>query len=411
VIGRSLLERRSAGPTSSTGIATNLSQGIPGLGPDGARDGLGVPAWWAGVRIISSAVAMIPCEVLLRTDQDVVSAARDSRLWRLLGVSANRENSAGQVWEFVLLSLLQRGNAFLWKERDELGRVVALWPIRAGRVHVARDIRTREKQYWIATSTDDADFAPLKTSDVLHIRGPGDDPLVGWSPLRFQRELLQRSKGEGVYQKAQLDNGVRPSGVLETDGTLSPDAAAKLKASWDAAHGGGRNAGGTIVLEDGLTWRQVSLSAADAQFLQTRQFTRQEIAMILDLPAQRLLASEGSGLRYSSSAMDTKAFVQQTVAPWTARIERALLQDPDLPWAFTGLKAGTLFPKFNLDVLANADPTERFANYESARRAGWIKPDEVRVREGMPLSGDPSGGLLTAPTASKPPVKPEGPTP
>jgi HK97 family phage portal protein len=346
--------------------------------------------------------------VLLRTDAGVVAPARDSRIWRLLGVSANPENSAGPLWEFVMVSLLLRGNAYVWKERDRDGRVIALWPIRPDRVFVGRDPATRRKVYGLATGGDEADLAPLATGDVLHIRGPGYDPLVGWSPLRFQRDLLYRAGSEADYQRALLDNGVKLSGYLSTEGTLSPEAAARLGLAFRSAYAGAGKAGGTPVLEQNVKFNQLSMTAADAQFLQQRQFTRQEIAMILDLPAHRLLASEGGGLHYSSSQMDITSFVQTTIAPWTSRIERALLQDDDLPWTFTGSETGSLFPKFNLDVLAEADPLARFQKWESAVRAKWIMPDEIRGNEGLPPSGDPAGSRLptgTSPTAAKP----EGP--
>lgn len=406
MIGRALLERRAAPPSvpgAAETLVTNLSAGIPGLSIDPGTQSLGVPAWWAGVRIISETVAMTPLEVL-RRDGDLVQPARGSRLWSMLGVSANRENSAGQLWEFVTLSLLLRGNAYVWKERDPSGRVVALWPIRPDRVFVGRDPETRRKVFGIAQAADDADLAPLSTDDVLHIRGPGYDPLVGWSPMRFQRDLLRRADGEARYQQALLDNGVKLSGYLSTEGTLSPEAGARLGRQFRAAYSGAGNAGGTPVLEQNIKFNQLSMTAADAQFLQQRQFTRQEVAMILRLPAHMLLASEGGGLHYSSSAMDIKSFTQMAIAPWASRIERALLQDRDIPWDFTAPLAGSLFPKFNLDVLANADPTARYENHDLSLR--WRPVNEIRSDEGLaPIDG---GDVLAGPKQSSAPTAPGG---
>jgi HK97 family phage portal protein len=347
-----------------------------------------VPAVFAAVRIVSQAVAMTPLEVIHENPDRTREPATSSRLWNLLGVSANREHDAGEVWEFVTASLLLRGNAYLWRERDGFGRVVGLWPMRPDLVQVRRDPETNRKIFLISSSSDDPVQYVGTTFDILHIRGLGIDGLQGWSVLSHLADLLNLAHGEARYQLQLLRNGVRPSGLLKTPGSLTEEASKRMKARWQAAYGGIENAGGTPVLEEGLEWQSISLSAADAKLLEQRLFTRQEIAMAFQVPAHMLMAGEGSGLRYSSAAMDMQSFAQLTVAPWCSRISRALRHDAELPWTFTGPTAGTHFPRFDLDALSEADPTVRFENYRIARAGGWITQNEPRRREGMaPIAG------------------------
>lgn len=397
MIGRALVERRADGfpPTTVTSahaisVPGNVTgPGLAAMRALNASNGLTIPAFWGGVRMIAETVAMVPLQIK-RTDPTTgVVTNEQNRLWSLLAVSANPENSAGQLWEYVILSLLLRGNAYLWKERDRDGRVVALWPLHPGRVAVGRDPVSRRKVFAVAASYDDADgLTAASTSDVLHIRAPGMDPLIGWSLLRFQRDLLYRAGAESEYQTAQIDNGVRFAGFLSTDGTLTPDAAKRIGKQWRAAQSGARNAGRTPILEQGLTFHQVSMSAADAQFLEQRQFTRAEIAIILNLPGSKLLAESGGNLHYDSAAMDLKAYVLGTIAPHTARIERALRQDADLPWTYTASRPGTLAPSFDLDALTDGDRSTRYADYLVARRAGFVLPSDLRSREGLsPVEG------------------------
>jgi HK97 family phage portal protein len=342
-----------------------------------------VPALFAAVRIISQSVAMTPLEVIHQAPDGTREAATTSRLWDLLGVTANREHNAGEVWEFVTASLLLRGNAYLWRERDGFGRVIGLWPMRPDLVQVRRDPQTNHKIFLLSSSSDDPVQYIGTTFDVLHIRGLGIDGLQGWSVLTHLADLLNRAHGESRYQLQLLRNGVRPSGVLTSPGKLSDDASKRMKARWQAAYGGIENTGGTPVLEEGLEWRSISLSAADAQLLQQRMFTRQEIAMAFQVPPRMLSADEGGGLRYSSAAMDATSFAQFTVSPWCSRITRALRHDAELPWTGDGTGAGSLFPKFDLDALSEADPTTRYQNYLLARRGGWMTKNDPRRREGM----------------------------
>lgn len=404
MIGRALIERRADGfpPTSVTSYgATSVPGSVTGPGMEALRaiegnNGLSIPAFWGGVRMIAETVAMTPLEIQ-RIGADGVVKTEQNRISRLLGVSANFENSAGQLWEFVILSLLLRGNAYLWKERDRDGRVVALWPLHPARVAVGRDRVSRRKIFAIATSTDEADLTPATSLDVLHFRAPGLDPLVGWSLLRFQRHLLHRAGMEADYQSAQLNNGARFGGFLSMEGTLTDEAATKLAARWRAAQGGVGNAGRTPILEQGLSFHPVSMSAADAQFLEQRNFTLKEVAIILNLPASKLHAEAGGGsLHYDSAAMDQKAYHQGTIAPWTSRIERGLRQDQDFPWTRTGPTAGTFAPHFNLNALTDADRTTRYADYLVGRRAGFLLPSDLRSAEGL----EPVAGIDDTPSPS-----------
>jgi HK97 family phage portal protein len=357
----------------------------PGAVGANERTAMLVPPLFAGVRIISQAVAMTPLNVIRQRADGTREVALEERLGWMLGVSANAEHDAGSVWEFVVASLLLRGNAYLWRERDGAGRVVGLWPIRPDRVQVQRDQKTKRKVFLLSSSSDDAVQYIGTTFDILHIRGLGFDGLQGWSIIRQLADLLDRSHSEARYQLKMLKNGVRPSGILKAPSSLTDEASKKMKRRWQGAYGGIDNAGGTPVLEEGLEWQSISLSAADAQLLEQRRFTREEWAMVLSLPAQMLHAGQGSGMHYDSAAMDMTYFAQISVAPHCSRITRALHHDAELPWNYTpGAPGARLFPKFDLDALSEADPTTRFENYKLARDGRWMTQNEPRRREGMP---------------------------
>jgi HK97 family phage portal protein len=358
----------------------------------GVKGPLTITAVYAAVRIIAETVAMIPLEIRRRDRNGVVEVDDRSPLVPLLTQSPNPELDAGAVWEFIVASLLLRGEGYLWRQRTADGRVRALWPVRPDAVQVVRAAKPdatgiRRRLYLINSSSDEALDIAGTEQDVLHIRGMGFDGTNAWNPMQLLRGLLDEAKQEADYNRNLLKNGARPSGVLKVKGTLSDDAAKRLRERWRKAHSGGKS-GGTAVLEDDADWSPIQMSAADAQMLEQRQFTRQEVAMAFRIPAHMLLAGQGSGLRYSSASMDMQAFAQLTIAPWCSRIERALRHDAELPWTF-GANGGRLFPRFDLDRLSEADPTNRYQNWLLARRGGWITANEIRRHEGR---GEIEGG-------------------
>jgi len=72
--------------------------------------------------------------------------------------------------------------------------------------------------------------------------------------------------------------------VLTHPGKLSNDAADKLKRRWEQAHGGLSNAQRVAVLEEGITWTSIGIPPEEAQFLETRKYTRSEIVGYTEVP-------------------------------------------------------------------------------------------------------------------------------
>ena len=370
---------------------TVASDGSVSGGPS-AESALTIPVVYAGVSQISEAMRLMPLELLARDAAGWQGVVRDHRVAHMLTCAPNPEQSAGEVWELLVAWMLLRGNAYLWKERDELGRVVALWPIPPTRVSPRRDEKTLRKVFDLYSHDDAGTRVPngvATQADLIHFRAFGTDPLRGLGIIEALRELSSRSRAEEQYVGATLKNGARPSGVLEAPAGLSQDAVKRLAAGWKQ-HAGSGNAGGTPILNDGVTWKQVSLSAADLQFLEQRGATRQEWAAALKLPATRLNASSGGGtLHYDSSEMDGRHFATYTMLPWANRIEDALKIDRDIPWRTIARGAGrTVEPQFNVDEFLRASLKERATANAIGVKGGWLHPDEIREAERLPVRAD-----------------------
>lgn len=362
--------------------------------PMGGSRELAIPAYYAGVEIIADAAAMTPVNVCFYNKDQLKVRDTQSRTSQILGRRANAEMHIGDVLGWCAASIKMRGNAYLWRERDRRNRVVGYIPLNPARV---QPLRVKGKKvYLVSQDQDAADDLAATTRDILHIRGSiGFGGLRASSPVQEYRALIGEALSEQEYQSSLMRNGVRPSGILTTDGTLDDDDAKKLRQRWSAAYGGSGNAGRTPVLEYGLKWQSISLSAADAQFLELRHFTRQEVAIVLHLPAQMLLAGSGSNLHYDSADMDMAWFARHTMAPLMTRICRAFTVDDALPWGEVSVdQLGDAWCEPDIDALSEADPSARFANYKAA--SWFLTPNDVRPWEGLkPVEG---GDQLIRPT-------------
>ena len=92
--------------------------------------------------------------------------------------------------------------------------------------------------------------------------------LVGLSPIYATG--INALAGLRIEQNNArfFDNGAQPSGILTAPGAISDETAQRLKAYWEENFTG-TSSGGTAVVGDGLKYRQLTMSAVDAQLIET----------------------------------------------------------------------------------------------------------------------------------------------
>lgn len=138
---------------------------------------LGLSAVWACANLISGSISSLPFQVY-RDQAGVRVADRAHPLYRVLHDSPNYDQTALDFWDFICLSLELWGNGYAQVIRNG-DRVIALRPVRPDLVVVRRLASGSLEYSW----TQDGKSQRLRDRDVLHIRGPGGEPLGGMSTL------------------------------------------------------------------------------------------------------------------------------------------------------------------------------------------------------------------------------------
>ena len=255
---------------------------------------------------------------------------------------------------------------------------------RSGRcARTARPSLRNSRNALVYESTDDAGQPKRRRSDrVLHIRGLSFDGLLGYSPVGLARETLGMAKATENYGARFFANDSRPGGVLQLDGQLSPDAIDRLKMSWETAHSNAMgNSHRVAVLENGLKWQSIGMPNDDAQWLETRKYTRSEIAGIYRVPAH--LINDLDKATFSNIEHLGLEFAKHCIRPWCVRIEEALNRT-----LFTESERGRLEVKFNLNGLERGDLASRTQAYAVFRQNGLMTANEIRALEDLnPIEG------------------------
>ncbi len=249
----------------------------------GQTSALSVTAVYSCVRILSEAIAGLPLHTYKYKNSGGKEKAIDHPLYILLHDEPNPDMTSFVFRETLMSHLLLWGNAYAQILRNRKGDVMALYPLSPNRMTVDRASNGRI-YYTYSTSVDDNPKLKskgqvyLKAEDVLHIPGLDFDGLVGYSPIAMARNAIGMAMACEEYGAKFFANGASPSGVLEHPSTIkNPD---KLRESWNSLFKGSSNSHRIAVLEEGLKYRPISISPNEAQFLETRKFQINKIALM-----------------------------------------------------------------------------------------------------------------------------------
>jgi len=336
---------------------------------------LGLSAAWACVNLLAGTIASLPLMVYRTKEDGAREVADDHPLYRILHDSPNYDQTAVDYWEFKAASVELWGNAYSRKVREN-GRIIALEPIQPDIVNVRRlengDIEYRWSQ--------DRKSYVLTDKDVLHIRGFGGNPLGGMSTLTFGRHAFGLATAIDRAAGKTFQNGMRPSGVLSLKDFLTPKQREELDARLAEKFLGTINAGRPFIAEGGMTWSQLTINPEDAQMLQSRAFSVEEICRFFGVPPHMVGHTEKTTSWGTGLEQQTLGFQKFTLRRRLKRIEQALEKQLLTP---ADRSAGITI-EFNLEGLLRGDSKARASFYQSALTNGWMTINEVRALENMP---------------------------
>lgn len=376
-------ERRSVNSIAAlTGDAPAASTGravTPGTA-------VGSASVWACVRVLAESVATLPLHVYRR------EARGRERLPGhpvsvLLHDAPNPRQTAVEFREQAMAGLLLWGNAYAWIERWPSGRAKALWPLRPDRVTVRSAPGADPLPELAYAFRGPGGEVVFPATDVLHVRGLSSDGLAGLSPVSVHRETIAVEAAEREFAGRFFGGSARPGGILKHPGKLTPDAAGRLKASWEAAHRGLDQAHRVAVLEEGVEWASTSLPLADAEFVAQRRFSLEEVARIFRVPPH--LIGDLTRSTYNNIEHQALDFAVHSLRPWLVRLEQAYARS-----LLFADERRDLYVEHVLDGLLRGDVRARYEAYAVGRQWGWLSANEIRERENL-NSVDDGDGYLT----------------
>ena len=285
-----------------------------------------------------------------------------------------------------VMSLMFRGNGYTFMHRDPSTlRVVELEVLDPDAVEIVKDAgRVRYK-----VNGTDRLFSAFEIAHVPGMMMPGSHK--GLAPLDYARETIGLGLAAQRYGGGFFGNGANPSGIIEVRSELSDDEASFLRRQFEAMHKGAAKAQGVAVLTEGASYKPISLTPEQGQFLETRQFQVSDIARFYGVPPHLLQDASGSTSWGSGLAEQSTNFSVHTLRPWVERVESLLtwITRTDYPRA----------PRVQLsmDHLLRGDVTTRIDTASRGVQAGLMTQNEARQWVDPKLAPVAGGDALLAP--------------
>jgi HK97 family phage portal protein len=211
--------------------------------------------------------------------------------------------------------------------------------------------------------------SPVPASQVLEIKA-----FRGENPTKVQLQNLKVAKSVQNFGATFFENGGMLGGILTTKEPLTLEQMQQASERWSQEYMGSGNAHKVAILGGGFNYQPLSVPLEQLQFLQSKEYSTQEIARFYQVPPA-MIGMDGN-TAYSNYEQQVLQFFQGTILPWVRRIEleieRKLLRSDDY-----------LCARFDVDSLLRADSTSRAAYYHTMLQDGVVSINEVRMREGL----------------------------
>jgi len=343
--------------------------------PDAA---LQISAVFACVELLAQTISTLPLYVYKDTEAGGRTPDK-GRLWMLLHERPNAWMTPSEFLSAMVVNRMLRGNAYAQIIRNSEGDLIALVPLSPDQMEVS--ITSGGEVY---TYYQDGVVSVIAPENMIHWKGLGNG-YIGLSKLEYMRATADEAISAQDNASRLYGSYSKPSGVLQTDSALNDE---QLKAVFERFKGMSRSGGaGLYVVDRGLKYQQLSLTPADAQLLQTRQFSVEEICRWFGVPGV-LVGSTATTTWGSGIQQIVEGFHKFTIGPLCKQLEQALSRR-----LVNAVDLNTTI-EFKLDGFLRTTPEARASFYSTMAQNGAMTRNEIRRLENLPpVEG---GDALTA---------------
>lgn len=357
-----------------------------------AREAMSLAVVHRCVRFVSESVSSLPLCVLSRDGDGVFrEGGEGARLQYLLGVSPNEQSGAVEFWSAAVRQMLLSGNAYIvprrwstapyeWMELRLVSPDAAVTYDRIGE---------RYRIYDFSQGID----GTYSEGELIRLSCPSyDGTPVGVGILDSGRLALSTVATADREMLRRFSNGCMPTGfitnprVVEGYGETQDEELDRLA---DDLRYNMRRGDTLNVLYGNAEFKPVQMTAADAQFVQNREYALRDICRFFGVHPSFVFDDTSSN--YKSAEMANVAFLSNTLNPLLRQIENELQRK-----LLTRSEAGRMRIRFDRRELYACDLDGKARYMTSLLQNGIASVNDLRRAEGHALISGGDTALVSA---------------
>lgn len=319
---------------------------------------------YACVGVLSKAMAMMPLEPYQVDECGHRTVKASHPIYGLLSLAPNPLMSRYTLIEMMVQSMLLTGNAYAYIERESSGRPVAVHFLEPGDVTVSAPMYINEPPMYTVAGLR----SQVPAADMIHVLNYTDDAINGISTLRYAARAIELAGYANESSRNFYRSGGAMSGVISSDVAVTSAQRKEMQQEWTTLS----DKGGVAVLARGAKYTPISVTPYDAQLLESRKYSVEDICRFFHVSPQKVFDYTHSS--YSTVEATELAFLNDTLLPLIVKFEQEFSRK-----LFTAAELGQGYQcRFNTSHLMRADKSGQANYYSQMFNCGVLSVNEIR---------------------------------
>jgi len=272
-----------------------------------------IPWVYSCVYQIQIAISMLQFQIFRKTGTDKTENVTSEEKFDLFR-KPNPNMGSFLFWMHTSGNMELTGKSFWWIAKDG-NRLAGIFPLRSDRISIIPgDSQQFIKGFLYEINNKKTEFKP---EEIFYMRyyHPYDD-YDGLSAVEASRSSIIMHLKSVIYNKALMDNQVRPSGAFMSEKPVMQSQWDRTKKEFKEKYAGIMNAGEPIFVDGYTKYESLQLKPADMEYIEQNKMTKGQFLSTIGVPPV-LIQDYSDAKVVANSKVQIKNFMENTIIPKT----------------------------------------------------------------------------------------------
>lgn len=268
------------------------------------------------VNCISDSISQLPLEPYKVDSKGYKRKLINDPTYKILNATPNKRMTRYTFISLLVQSMLLNGNGYAYILRDNEGKVRELIFLPSSYVTIIPPKTLTEPVSYQVIGINGI----VKEEEMIHLINYSYDGVTGISTLTFARNTLGLCHDSEKHARNFFTKGAALGGFVENPNIMSAKQKEDFSQTWVNQMGSENGATNKVgILDGGMKFNSVTISPADSQLLESRQFDIVSVCRYFGVSPIKCF--DLNHANYNSSEAANLSFLTDTLSPVMQKIE------------------------------------------------------------------------------------------